>query len=484
VLWGAALAAQLAVGWFVWREIRRRWPSRAAEGAFVAGVAFVCLFSTLQLQSIVFMSTNLFPIVLGLAVAAIVSLVNASERGATGRARWLTAAGLASAGAALTMTNGLVVPWVLALVAWTRRETPRVVVEFSVAGMFLSVAYLGLVGLPWVQPPAADAPPRVSASIGETTIYFLTFFGNAAAHGSVALAAALGVLALGIGCRAVWLVVRERTSAPRIEHVAVGLMLFAVLSMLMAAPMRAQFGAIQAAQSRYATYALAYWTAVVLWTTSRLDLSFASPRLERLLVPGAVTASCVLIPLHVFVGLVWQAKSDNLAVARLALVSGVRDDEWMATLHPAPSTVYETAGKLRGAGDPDVAAPAVGTVVRVPPALDRCEGSFRLRRTGPASDWRASGSLGSQPGSDGVIVDAAGAVQGLAQTAPVVSTPNPPDLEVVSAVWRSLRRQPARQQWVGFARQAGEPPFTFYAVDEQGTPMCEAAIEVGAAPLP
>ena len=113
-----ALTAQLVVGWIFWCEIRRRWPADKTTTAFVFGTAAVCLFFSHQLQSIVFMAAVLFPLVQVFAVLSIAAELNASEPGKG--PGWLVAASLAAAGAALTTTNGLVVPLVLSFGGWAR----------------------------------------------------------------------------------------------------------------------------------------------------------------------------------------------------------------------------------------------------------------------------------------------------------------------------------------------------------------------------
>src|SRR5438132_3808749 len=43
VVFAVALIAQLAVGWLMWLEIRRRWREDQVTGAFVFGAVSVCL---------------------------------------------------------------------------------------------------------------------------------------------------------------------------------------------------------------------------------------------------------------------------------------------------------------------------------------------------------------------------------------------------------------------------------------------------------
>lgn len=58
-----ALASQLAIGWIVWREIRRRFRDDKASHATLVMLSSALLFSTFQLQSIVFPAAVMFPLV-------------------------------------------------------------------------------------------------------------------------------------------------------------------------------------------------------------------------------------------------------------------------------------------------------------------------------------------------------------------------------------------------------------------------------------
>ena len=147
LMFGVALASQLAVGWLFWREIRRRWPDDRTMRSFVFGAAAVCLFFSHQLQSIVFMAAVLFPLVEAFAVASVVAALNASEPGA--RPVWQVAAGLAAAGAALTTTNGLAAPFLVALSPVDPRASRTRIVTFAAAGLQSIGAYVVLVGRPW-----------------------------------------------------------------------------------------------------------------------------------------------------------------------------------------------------------------------------------------------------------------------------------------------------------------------------------------------
>src|SRR5206468_1987373 len=86
------------------------------------------------------------------------------------------------------------------------------------------------------------------AAVAAMAAFFATFFGSGLAYVNVAAAGSLGALLFLIGCVAVWRLMRDRSSASRADHFAVGVMLFSIASAAMATPGRAQFGALQAAQ--------------------------------------------------------------------------------------------------------------------------------------------------------------------------------------------------------------------------------------------
>jgi hypothetical protein len=474
LVFGTALAAQLALAWMFLREIGRRWPADPGTRRFALGAVAVCLFFTHQLQSFVFMAAILFPLVQTFAVMAIVCALTATEPGAR-RAEWLAAAGIAAASAGLTTTNGLVAPIIVALLIWARRGSRAATVAFALAGAGGLVAYVVLVGRPWVPAPAGAAssvPP-----IGEMLGFFLAFFASVVAYGSVGAAVVLGSALFALGCISIWIVLRDRESTPRIEIFAAAVMLFATASAAMATPARAQFGAVQAAQSRYASYAMAYDAALLLWCLSRVSSSEWWRHHKTAVTTSVVLVSTVLLAAHVFIGEVWIAKAENIAFVRNALAARVNDDEWIATLHPMTSIVYETADRLRTAGDRQLIDARLGEPWREAAHFDACSGTIALQDLGERIGWRAIGSLAT-PAATGVIVDRSLMVRGFAARAPLVETANPLHAqEVVDVVWRSVGREfRSAPSWLGFAQKGDGAPYVFYGLATDGTPVCRSAI--------
>lgn len=129
--WGLlviAMLAQLGIGAIFWFEIGQRWSGDAR--LFLTGLVTVFLFSTFQLQSIVFPAAILFPLVQLFALIAFTALLNASDA-TSRRTRWVQAATLATWLAALTTTNGFAAAPALALIAWRQQQRPRLVAGFA-----------------------------------------------------------------------------------------------------------------------------------------------------------------------------------------------------------------------------------------------------------------------------------------------------------------------------------------------------------------
>ena len=483
LVFAVAVAAQLALAWMFLREIGRRWPADRGTRHFALGAVAVCLFFTHQLQSFVFMAAVLFPLVQTFAVMAMVCALTATEPGAK-RTEWFAAAGIAAACAGLTTTNGLVAPIIVALLIWARRGSRTAAVAFALAGVCGLAAYVLLVGRPWVNAPALPGAARSVPPIGEMLGFFLAFFASVVAYGSVGAAVVLGSALFALGGTSIWIVLRDRECTPRIEIFAAAVMLFATASAAMATPARAQFGAVQAAQSRYASYAMAYDAALLLWCLSRLSSSEWWRRHKTAVTTSVVLASTVLLAAHVFIGLVWIAKAENIAFVRYALAARVNDDEWIATLHPVTSIVYETADRLRTAGDRQIIDARLGEPWRDAAHFDACSGTIALQDLGERIGWRAIGSLAT-PAATGVIVDRSLMVRGFAARAPLVETANPLHAqEVVEVVWRSFGREArSAPSWLGFAQKGDGAPYLFYGLATDGTPVCRSAISALPEPI-
>jgi hypothetical protein len=181
----------------------------------------------------------------------------------------------------------------------------------------------------------------------------------------------------------------------------------------------------------------------------------------------------------VIVGVVWIAKRDNLAFAGLTLSAGVDDNEWIATLHPEMHHVYEARELLVAQGRWHFTDERIG-VTLPPTTTPMCRGVMRLIRVRPGPGWRVEGTLDARDGV-ALVTDSLSRVAGFAEALPMVDTPNPMQMDILTAVWRRLRYgEPAEARWSGFVTVAGGPPYKLHVEDDQAGIRCHADVSPGA----
>ena len=393
-LFCVAMATYAVMGWAFWRQIRLRWPRDRQMRRFAFGLVAACLFFTYQLQSVVFVAAILFPLVEMFAVVAIAAAVAATsdrdDRAGRRQLQWWMLAAAATIGAALTTTNGLVVPAILAFLSWTDARRNRAwIAWFTLQAIFI-YGYAVLV-LARSNQPALAADRWSLESLTSMLAFFLTFFSSGIVYGGSVVGAVIGGVFVAAGCYAVWTVARDAGRSPQIERFAAALLMFSAATAAMAALGRSEFGVTQAAQSRYATFTLVYWAALIVWGLSRSE-RLAQWRGRRRLFTMSAAVACTALGLvvQVIVGVIWIAKTDNLSFASLALAAGVDDDEWIATLHPEMHHVYETRTLLVADGRWRLADERIGAVIPGPTA-PVCRGSVRLMEVRPGPGWRLEG---------------------------------------------------------------------------------------------
>jgi hypothetical protein len=471
-----ALAAQLLIGWVFWRQVRARWRNDAPMRWFAWGLAAVCLFLTYQLQSVVFVAAILFPLVQLFAVIACDAASRASAEEDTPRIgrtiEWCIAL-VAALAAALTTTNGLVVPAIVALFGLTNRRRISAWMLFVLAAFLVTyvLLYLDIVGRPWEH--AAPGPPPATPMA--TVEFFLSFFSSGLLYAGRAAGAGIGAIVLAAGCLCFLVTARDGARRPRIERFACGLLLFTIASAVMTTVGRAQYGTAQAAQSRYGTYTLVYWAALTVWALSRIDMARGHRRMTVPLMASAVTVTACALFIQVFVGLVWIAKKDNLRAAGLALRTGVDDEEWISTLHPITQTVYGTRSLLVSAGTWPLADAQIGTPAGMS-VSNHCDGRVQMVKAPGGAGWRVAGVVHTAA-QHALIADRAGLTIGLAEPAPAVAVPNPSQMEVVRTVWHELTtNEEEKDRWFGLARIGAGAPYTLVAIGEHGQPDCALPI--------
>jgi hypothetical protein len=463
-----ALASLVVIAGLTLREIGRRWPDDVVMRRSVGGVALVILFFAWQLQSMVFPTAVVFPVAQMFAVVALVCLLDATEPGGRHRVAWLAAAALASVLAALTVTHGLAVPIMLAIVAFARRAGSRVVVAFlslAVAGV---AAYLYAL---FAGPVPAGLALEGAGSPGQVLVFFLAFYASLLAQVSTTAGVVIGSLLFAAGLAVVLLTMFKGPGRARIEHFAAGVLLFGMAGAALAAPTRVEFGIAQVAQSRYASFVLPYWAALVL-----AGASAAGYRQWQRVAPAALATSIAALGAQAGIGAVWLAKADNVATAGLALSSGVRDDEWIRTLYPEPALVYDLAVRLRARGDRWLESPLLERPFE-PNGSPVCDGTMALAPVPEGSGLRLQGAV-STPASSGVLFDRSGRPVGLARPAPIASAPNPSPMDIARAVGRAMvATAPGHTEWIGFAAAGDGGPYVVQLMDADGSSRCRLTIQ-------
>jgi hypothetical protein len=176
------------------------------------------------------------------------------------------------------------------------------------------------------------------------------------------------------------------------------------------------------------------------------------------------------LPIDLFVGAVWWAKTENARTATLALRVQVPDFEWIRTLYPDPARLYEWS-RLGIGVDP------IGPQPDLSRALPWCQGELHLQPITAGPFFRLSGQLSVPPTADAVVLeDHLGVIRGVAQRAPIVSVPDPSYGQVIAAVWHFMwqhgRHTP---EWFGFARPGDGPPYHAFVM-EGGRAVCAPPI--------
>ena len=469
-----AVLSQVGIVAVYWREIGLAWTGDWRR--FLTGLVTTILFSTFQLQSIVFPAAIIFPLVLLFGLLATVAILNAHDDPAWSGA-WTMAAMLATIGAIVSTTNGFSVPIVVGLVALRQQTRPWLGVCCMVVAILCAVGYVVHVGVPWHAGPLPAGQPSGPSRLWALAAYFLTFYASALAYASIPAAIVVGTVLFMIAVFAVTCTLLEGRAAPRIEWFATSVMLFTFASDAMAAAGRAQFGAIQAAQSRYGTFAFAFHAALVLWIWSRVQRQGHLSALRSAAVP-IVVVSLALIPANAFVGLVWKAKADNITAAGLAVSVGVVDEEWVATLHPLTNVVYEASRRLGAVQDPVASDEKIGHAVEQPSSLVCASGALEMTTIPSGLGWRVRGSL--VPGATaGLVVDDSGTIVGRLHGAPLITRPNATEPEVVSLVVDAYRHGKRASGFFGFARRGSGPPYVVYPTDAGQRPMCRVDVVSG-----
>jgi hypothetical protein len=442
----------------------------------VAGTTLSLLFFTYHLQLFLSPAGVTFPIAIALAVGAMIGMIQAGrrlERG-TRATWWLLVAACSAIGSTLSSGQGLATPFVLVVLVLAA-QTPR--------ALPVSIAFLaGAIATVWLYARLAGVhvPSTNAHTIAGLLLFGLAFFGGPVSYGSVTAGALLGTVALAMGLNEASFVARRGRASSDCQRLCLGILVFVLLTAAMTATARAHLGAAQAAQSRYALFAMLYLSAVLaLWT---IRMSESPPGRRRIRIAYAVSLVLVAaaLPIDLFVGAVWWAKTENARTATLALRVQVPDFEWIRTLHPDPARLVEWS-RLGIGVDPIGPLPAGSGSARPQPdpsrSLPWCQGELHLQPITAGRFFRLSGQLSVPPTATTVLLeDHLGVIRGVAQRAPIVSVPDPSYGQVIAAVWHVMwqhgRHTP---EWFGFARPGDGPPYHAFVMDE-GRAVCAPPI--------
>jgi hypothetical protein len=466
-----ALLALVGTAALFLNEIRRHDWSTRRDRTMAAGVALALLFFTWQLQTVAELAAMGYAIVEVFGVAAIACALTATDDPLNPRLRWLVGAAIACAGAAMTITNGLAAPMVVALVVFLRRRL------FVAPTLFALMSLGGLAAYFWIMADsiAAGTAPASAASAGQMALFFLSFFASFGSYISPLAGVVTGAVIFVAGLVSVWPVIRRSPDVSRLHYFAAGVILFGMATALAATPGRAHFGPSQGSQSRYAAFILPYWCAVWLVLWDRVDRSSAV-RVRPAIAAFALLVTLALVPLHLVTAIVWRAKSDNVSAAALALKSGVEDDRWLQTLHPVTRVVIDTAARLRALGDPAFQLPAVNVRIDDVRRLETCPSEFLALPLTRPGDYELRSSMDAA-GDRGLVLDGEGNLIGLAGVAPIVASPEPEQSEVIRAVLHELRHKSVTR-WLGFAHSSAAPP-ALVLIERDARPVCRAAMIPG-----
>lgn len=438
--------------------------SRPVHRLLLGGFVVLLLFSLRQEQNF----TNGFQLqfvgVFTAGLLAVLAYGAALERLGTGRrgaAPRFAAAALWCAVSAYTMANGLTAGFVLAVMALLAGARPRVPLATAALSGLLALLFFqryvpGGAGLPLSQVPShLWAYPRfVTAYLGDPI------------GSSIRSTQALGLLGLLLLAGAAWRVARGPRDPSGLA--LVGIAGFVLATVIVTAYGRVALGTEQAFESRYATPALIFWCAVVI---------FWWPVAVRSAAPAL--ALCAVMALLAAASCWFEATAWPDLAARSAALRRVSDSLLAGLYDGDAASAYETTEASKIAGfvpflraerlsvfaDPDY--PALGRPVGPASPPGACDGAVVTAAADPAlgpDGVRLSGRavddrLHRAPRRI-LLADAAGTVVGFGSA--------------------SLPGEPSRQ-WTGYARAAGGATLRAYARLGDGTPCDIGSATVAAA---
>lgn len=440
------------------------------EAVLLSGSVLVVTFLTYELQGAVFATTILFPLVAAFAILANACLARCTEQKDRGSVwRWTCGAAALSVLAMLCLTNGLIVPFILAGLSLLLRLPRRTTITLLAVGAAAGLARAGL---------ARYALGSVPVTVLSASRLAVVRFALAMLAGPVASLSPNGAVVLGAGFStlAVWALWRfsrapVRTSA---DTLLVATIWFVMGSAAMAALGRAQFDLSVAAESRYTELAAMGWASLLLFVLPPGSIRRPIGMFAVVLLP---LVSLAALPLQVFVGRVWTAKADHMDVASVALAVGVEDADWVWRIYPlGVAHIDPVVEQLRARDAAFMRFPDRGHLVQGVASSTPCDGSLEAIRVSDGDGIEVHGGI-RQRGNRLRIVDGGSRVRGFAKPAPVVEHARATANDFVWAELDVLTgRLETADRWLGFSTWGAGPPFTAELLDAAGQPVCHTTI--------
>lgn len=357
---------------------------------FALAVALSLLFSLAQWENFFWGFQVQFVGVFCAGAWAIYFFGKATEERTGPKARELLLSLLLLAYATFNMANGVFAGFAMigaAIVA--RRDWRAAAIVGLASGLLLALYLHGYKSMGHHAPPslAFEHPVRFLN-------YLLAYLGNPFGIGAgPELAAGLGFVGMSLSVAMLVVVLRTRTPSA-VDVTLLGIVLFVGLSAAVTSFGRLNFGIGQALSGRYATPALWFWAAHLLFWSRTIPVRWRWARGG--MAAGLCLISAYLVMVQIVGGVQLLIVYERLQRGASALLSGGFDPEALRQLHPEPVFVVQEGERLRRlglapfVGHPPVGSSLAGAVVSGPKWCDgRFDAAFAAPEGAPA--WRGWG---------------------------------------------------------------------------------------------
>lgn len=311
----------------------------------VSSLVVVIQVSWMQWENLVWGFQIQFVLATLLPLVALVCGARSQVQGVShGRSRWFFAAALvAGLGSLFTMANGLVVPWVLAVLLLVIGAGRARIVTAGTLALVSTVVYL--IGYTHSSDEEPSHDPLLTRLV-EGVRYLLSYIGAPWLHATQSswLAVLGGVFVIGATVvLTIKLILGRRANPMGLALVAFAW--FLIGSGVLTTIGRSYLGVEQGLSSRYQTPVLALWAALLVVAAPSI-VSYFERRPYRVLVASGLVVA-VLVPQQL------QARSDfadeqaGRSLATISLALGILDDHAIRAIHFDPGYVVPLAERLR-----------------------------------------------------------------------------------------------------------------------------------------